>query len=571
MADDAAYRTRAQAPDLHVQHHHQAYGEEWRNRYLFATTPAERALELAAKQSDRLDISHEEADLDINCEADADSRPMDPAAAPPECFAQQSVYAKPSAYVSDLLAQVPADEQLTRDQVLFLARFAQACDEAWADEEKPPSERKVHHILLLGQGGSGKTHVVQKLVFKAVQYIWPSECDDEPTLMVVASSNAQAKNISTVDIKARTLHNASGMRVQHLINAKMRAGNKQKHLTRLWNQVRVLIIEEVSMVAAASYNMLDFRSMCGRSRSHEVSETTYKRPHHHFGRTAIVIHLGDFLQLSPTANIGLIQDVNAKNADGSYKYREPPTLEIQHALQLFGAIPHVFELRGTKRFKPGDPLIQLLACMRAGRRLPQHVWRAFQKTFATDNAGVLDPRHSNEKFSQGFWMSLYWETLARQIPQRAQRDAFSLGVPLVFMQAVDECNSIDRDAAQRLLNVPNIHNTGHIHGVLPCHIGMRVRFTVKFNSKLGLVQEQRATIVDILFKDEDRQHYRHAGPGQLFRPRYLPAGKLFSVLMEAERFASPYVALLVADPNPEVPRIIWISGVLPYILHPPGG
>jgi hypothetical protein len=31
------------------------------------------------------------------------------------------------------------------------------------------------------------------------------------------------------------------------------------------------------------------------------------------------------------------------------------------------------------------------------------------------------------------------------------------------------------------------------------------------------------------------------------------------------------VALLVADPNPEVPRIIWISGVLPYILHPPGG
>ena len=63
-----------------------------------------------------------------------------------------------------------------------------------------------------------------------------------------------------------------------------------------------------------------------------------------------------------------------------------------------------------------------------------------------------------------------------------------------------------------------------MHGVLPCHIGMRVRFTVKFNSKLGLVQEQRGTIVDILFKDEDRERYNHTGPGQLFRPRYLPAG-----------------------------------------------
>ena len=33
----------------------------------------------------------------------------------------------------------------------------------------------------------------------------------------------------------------------------------------------VLIIEEVSMVAAAVYNMLDFRSMHGRSRTHDVS------------------------------------------------------------------------------------------------------------------------------------------------------------------------------------------------------------------------------------------------------------------------------------------------------------
>jgi len=86
---------------------------------------------------------------------------------------------------------------------------------------------------------------------------------------------------------------------------------------------------------------------------------------------------GDFLQLSPTANIGLIQDVNAKRDDGSYKFAEPPTLEIQHAIRVFKSIPHVFELRGTKRFKASDPLIELLQCMRAGSRIPDDIWAAF--------------------------------------------------------------------------------------------------------------------------------------------------------------------------------------------------
>ena len=43
---------------------------------------------------------------------------------------------------------------------------------------------------------------------------------------------------------------------------------------------------------------------------------------------------------------------------------------IQYAIRLFISIPGVFELRGTKRFETGDPLIEFLACMRAGRRFP---------------------------------------------------------------------------------------------------------------------------------------------------------------------------------------------------------
>eukprot|EP00959_Pyramimonas_sp_CCMP1952_P229644 4801322-Pyramimonas_sp.AAC.1 len=73
-------------------------------------------------------------------------------------------------------------------------------------------------------------------------------------------------------------------------------------------------------------------------------------------------------------------------------------------------------------------------------------------------------------------MGIYWETLARWINARARRDALRPGAPLVCSQAVGKCGSIqgDPDAGRRLLNVPNTHWTGGIHGVLPAHVGMEV-------------------------------------------------------------------------------------------------
>ena len=78
-----------------------------------------------------------------------------------------------------------------------------------------PEKRHVYHMLLLGQGGSGKTHIVQNIVFPVVHFIWPSE-GEQSTLMVVAAKNAQAKNISTDTVRAKTLHGASLLGVQSL-------------------------------------------------------------------------------------------------------------------------------------------------------------------------------------------------------------------------------------------------------------------------------------------------------------------------------------------------------------------
>ena len=172
--------------------------------------------------------------------------------------------------------------------------------------------------------------------------------------------------------------------------------------------------------------------------------------------------------------------MNAKNEDGSYKHPESPSVEVQHAIKVFGSIQYVFELQGTKRLKAGDPLVDFLECMRHGKRFPEPIWRAIEKTIAGDRHGVLDRRHRTAKFALRYGLSMYWETLSRSISRRSRRDARELGLLLV------------RSAAQRFLNISNMHSTGHIHGVMPAHVGMRVSIAVKVNSTLGLVQEQRA-------------------------------------------------------------------------------
>ena len=107
-----------------------------------------------------------------------------------------------------------------------MVRCAAAHGAAWEDEAKPPHERRTHHLLVLGQGGSGKTHVVQNNVFEAVHHLWPPTSHASPALMVVAFSNAQAKNISTTRGTARTLHNVCVVRAPKLINSRMRPGGK---------------------------------------------------------------------------------------------------------------------------------------------------------------------------------------------------------------------------------------------------------------------------------------------------------------------------------------------------------
>ena len=162
-----------------------------------------------------------------------------------------------------------------------------------------PSRRRFS-FLLMGQGGSGKTAIVQDIVLPVIDFLFPPEEPGDSSSLIVCSSWAQAENISTPTHKAVSCHNAAMLRVQSLRNSSMLPGPKKAALERRWGAKWLLVVEEISMISPAYYNMLLYRSYHGREARWEVTaERLYDKLEGAFGRMPIVIHLGDFLKLRP--------------------------------------------------------------------------------------------------------------------------------------------------------------------------------------------------------------------------------------------------------------------------------
>ena len=134
---------------------------------------------------------------------------------PPEArFDPAGEFRRPSDFVRHLARKFEEGElnpktgkaeprPLKRDQALFIARFAAACNAVWDDDQKIKNgtlnvtKRRTFNFLLMGQGGSGKTAIVQKIVLPAMDGLFPVEPGERKATLIVCAKWSQADNIST--------------------------------------------------------------------------------------------------------------------------------------------------------------------------------------------------------------------------------------------------------------------------------------------------------------------------------------------------------------------------------------
>jgi len=461
--------------------------------------------------------------------------------APQAYFAPNSRWNRPSDYIAHLAGEFEKGnttapgkkkkkKKLSNDQVLFLAGFAHACNQVWDDEQDGVSmeKRRCFSFLLMGQGGSGKTAVVQEIVLPAVDFIFPPEVLGESSSLIACSSWAQAQNISTLAHKAVSCHNAAMMRVQSLRNRDMQPGEKKSALERKWCPKKLLVLEEVSMISPALYNMLLYRSYHGRKDRFEISqERLYDRAGAAFGRMPLVIHLGDFLQLRPTAGLSLLEDMHALSRDSDVDI----PAEYQAAARLFLGTKLCYELTGTNRFRAdagGRELKELIEFMRDPKpehseeyRRAKHLWDSIR---IESGPGNLDPRFHERRFQEGHMLAMFWETVAPWTVLRAKHDARALSTPLFLLQAADHAvPALSADMAAKLTNHYNPLQTGGMHGMLVVHVGMRVRLTDALCKEKGLVKDSEGVLVRIEVdpRDEDAvatafQHHAADSPQTVY-------------------------------------------------------
>ena len=346
-------------------------------------------------------------------------------------------------------------------------------------------------MLLMGQGGSGKTALVQEIALPAIDFLFqPGENSSGSPSLIVCAKWSQAENISTPANKAVTIHNATSMGIGKTRNSQMLPGDKKRVLQRTWADLKLLVIEEVSMVSPQLYNMLLYRSWHGRAAGPDARECDYDTLTGAFGRMPIVIHLGDFLQLRPTGTgLSLI------TGDDEIRHRDIPA-EFQFAMTLFQQTPLCFELIETNRFKD-TALRELMEFMRQsepGSTVPKSIQAIWRKMLLKKD----DPRLSEDRFQVGHFLAIYWDSVSRSIVKRARRDAQALDKVLYVLQAADTCTPrMPLDLARKLASVTNPGKTGEMHGMLPLHVGMHVRLLDHLDKGKGLVKDAEGEVVHV--------------------------------------------------------------------------
>ena len=383
--------------------------------------------------------------------------------------------------------QMLKNHTATEDQMDFVALVVEPIQKAWLD--KPLSEDKLspvaakHFVRLLGLGGGGcgKSWMLNKMIRPVIERFF----DGHNAYLPLCATNAGARNI-----QGRTLHVATGLGATSSlkITALHVTHSERKKLECVCKNTACLALDEISQVGGPLFHATSLRFSFARETCHNLRLENYLQTCQTFGAIFAVILLGDFLQLPPVPEASsLLHPVGHAN------------YEQQQARILLKSFPLVYQFTSAKRFT--DPvLIEILACMREGRAMSDNAWNAFKQTRLQPG----DPRLSQ---AGNFYECGYaWELVSLAQQLRPQASARANRKVLFYIQAIDRpLRRCTAEEHTELLKTASMSNTSKLMGLLPIHIGLRVRLTRKISAP-QLVQEREGTVVGIEFRPADLQN-----------------------------------------------------------------
>lgn len=386
----------------------------------------------------------------------------------------------PGRYAWELLQASTA----TEDQIDFVALIAQPMEKMWA--QKVPGDNKLKatnpsemcRLIGLGGGGCGKSWMLNQVVAPLITRFF----EGDNAYVPVCATNAGARHI-----RGRTLHVAAGLtaKTSLKISALNLTPELQRKMKETTKNIACLAIDEISQVSAPLFHAAALRFSLARESTQKLKLEKYLQRDQSFGRCFAVLLLGDFLQLPPVPETtSLLQPV------------QYTTYEQQQARALLQTFDQVFQFNSSKRFT--DPhLIEILQCMRTGGTISDSAWKALQKT-------VLRQEDPRLLAAGDFYECAYsWDIVSLGQQLRPRQSACLANEILYYIQAIDmperPCN---RKEHLQLLQTASLSNTQKLMGMLPIHIGQKIRLTKKICAP-ELVQEREGTVVGIEFRSPD--------------------------------------------------------------------
>lgn len=186
------------------------------------------------------------------------------------------------------------------------------------------------NVFLTGEPGSGKTHTINKFIG------WLRASGIEPSVTA-------ATGIAATHVGGMTLHSWSGIGIsESLTRADVDRIASKEHIARRLQKAKVLIIEEISMLSATTFEMAD--AICREVRRVDAP----------FGGLTVIL-VGDFFQLPP---------VSRRSSNGLGTGRN---VEFAYVSKVWSNL-HLVTCYLTEQYRQDDSVfLEILSAIRSGQ------------------------------------------------------------------------------------------------------------------------------------------------------------------------------------------------------------